>query len=618
VKEGDVSELQKRARFIVLVTIPLMVLLVVPTLNDPTNIPKYSVLFFAAALGVSVLSIPKFGLFEKKNWKTWAPPILFLIVMLVMALITDQKYTAFFGNYGRNNGWFQYLGLTILFLLTAFSFNFTTLTKLFHILAVLGIIIAFYGFFQSIDRDFIDFNTLGLPVIATLGNTNFASAFMGLASIALLWELFYLKKKVVKVLIVMTLVGIAYVIYISQSAQGFFILLIGGLTFIGIKFFSSSKKISGTYFSIFGFASILGTFGLFQIGPLTKYVYQPSTTYRGDYYRAAWRMFESHPISGVGIDRFGEYYRAYRDVDAAIRLGPNSVTSYAHNAILQLLATGGIFLFLAYLVFIIFVVAAAIYGLKRFQGDDKSKFGALVSLWFAYQVQTQVSVDQITISAVGWVLSGAVVALGLNLELISAKTLQTNKSAMSRGAVANFKLVASGLTLVLIVVTFAWLSPIWRADYNIRAARILNVNSENLSLLAVKKRMLTNSTTFAPHEVRYKTLASEILANNGDLVEARRLLFLALKNDPRSFTAHDYLAQAYEFSGDFMSAIQMRNKISLLDPLNTDNWLLLGKDLASVGDYQSLNKVIELVAPLAGKSTIEDDLKALSPDVPSP
>ena len=113
--------LQKRARFIVLTAIALMVLLIVPTFNDSTNIPKYSVLFFAAALGASVLSIPKFGLLEKKNWKTWAPPVLFLSIMLIMALITDLKYTAFFGNYGRNNGWFQYLGLTALFLLTAFS-----------------------------------------------------------------------------------------------------------------------------------------------------------------------------------------------------------------------------------------------------------------------------------------------------------------------------------------------------------------------------------------------------------------------------------------------------------------------------------------------------------------
>ena len=81
--------LQKRARFIVLTAIALMVLVIVPTFNDSTNIPKYSILFFAAAFGASVLSIPKFGLLEKKNWKSWAPPLLFLTIMLIMASSCD-------------------------------------------------------------------------------------------------------------------------------------------------------------------------------------------------------------------------------------------------------------------------------------------------------------------------------------------------------------------------------------------------------------------------------------------------------------------------------------------------------------------------------------------------
>jgi hypothetical protein len=48
-----------------------------------------------------------------------------------------------------------------------------------------------------------------------------------------------------------------------------------------------------------------------------------------------------------------------------------------------------------------------------------------------------------------------------------------------------------------------------------------------------------------------------------------------------------------------------------LDQNNTINWLQLGKNLAQIGDYQALNKVIEQVKPLADKSTIVNDLKAL-------
>jgi hypothetical protein len=39
--------------------------------------------------------------------------------------------------------------------------------------------------------------------------------------------------------------------------------------------------------------------------------------------------------------------------------------------------------------------------------------------------------------------------------------------------------------------------------------------------------------------------------------------------------------------------------------------------LARIGDYQAVNKIIELVAPLAGKSTIVNDLKALLPAAPT-
>jgi hypothetical protein len=325
-------------------------------------------------------------------------------------------------------------------------------------------------------------------------------------------------------------------------------------------------------------------------------------------------MFESHPITGVGIDRFGEYYRSYRDVDAAFRLGPSSVVNYAHNLFLQLLATGGVFLFLAYLACIIVVAFAAKRGLKYFKGDDKSKFGALVSVWFAHQVQTQVSIDQITIAAIGWVSAGAVVALGFNSELIKVKASRPNTYAKNRrGTLPNSTLVSVGLTLVLVVTTFAWLVPIWRADYNVKIVRSVDGNSENLNLQASKKIILLNVIALAPRETRYKIIAGEILGNYGDLSESRRVLLLALNNDPRSYTAHEYLAQNYEISGDFKSAILMRNKISLLDPLDTNNWLLLGKDLAKIGDYQALGKVVQIVAPLSSNSTIVDDLKALLP-----
>jgi hypothetical protein len=55
-----------------------------------------------------------------------------------------------------------------------------------------------------------------------------------------------------------------------------------------------------------------------------------------------------------------------------------------------------------------------------------------------------------------------------------------------------------------------------------------------------------------------------------------------------------------------------------MDPNDVDNWLQLGKNLAQLGDFEAIKKVIELVEPLKSKSTIADDLRKLLPVVPNP
>jgi tetratricopeptide (TPR) repeat protein len=398
-----------------------------------------------------------------------------------------------------------------------------------------------------------------------------------------------------------------------------FILLIGALTFIGVKYFTSSKKLGFSYFSFFGLTSFIGLLGLFQIGPLTKFVYQESTTLRGDYFRAAWRMFQSDPITGVGIERFGEYYRMYRDADAALRLGPRFVTNYAHNAFLQLLATGGIILFLTYLVMIIFVVIAAIRGFRNFKGNEKAMFGALVSLWFAFQIQAQISVDQITIAAIGWVLAGAIIALGFNNKLIADKAFQPNTySKKSRRSTGNSSMVAGVLSATLFIASLFWLYPIWNADLTMKQARLLQGDLNDPNFVAAKKSLALKAVGGAPHEVRYKLLASIVISSVKDLELARQQLRDAYVQDPRSYDSVVMAAQVYEMAGLTSEAIKTRIAATKMDPNDVDNWLQLGKNLAQLGDFEAIKKVIELVEPLKSKSTIADDLRKLLPVVPNP
>jgi tetratricopeptide (TPR) repeat protein len=178
-------------------------------------------------------------------------------------------------------------------------------------------------------------------------------------------------------------------------------------------------------------------------------------------------------------------------------------------------------------------------------------------------------------------------------------------------------LVAGGLTLVLVITSFAWLVPIWRADYNIKVARILQGDPGDFNYLAEKKRVALSAVSSAPGEIRYKIIAADALVSSQELELARQQLKDALDMDPKSYEAIGYAAQVYERADLIDEAIKIRIVATNMDPNDTDNWLQLGKLLARVGDYQAVNKVIELVAPLAGKSTIANDLKALLPAVPT-
>ncbi len=604
--------LQKRAQIIVLSTITLMVLLIAPGFNDTTNIPKYSVLFIATALGLSCLLNPKFGALEIKNWKSTLAPTIFIFVMLLLTVISDQKYIAFFGKYGRNNGWFQYLCFIVLFLLTAFSFSILSVTKLFNLLILLGVIISIYGFLQYHGIDFINYTENALPIIATLGNSNFASAFIGLTTIALIWKITEITDLKFKFLFIGILIFKFYVAYTSESLQGVFIAILGIFLFFGLKYFISNRKQVITYFSLYIAILTLGILGLLQIGPLTKFVYQASTSYRGDYYRAAWKMFSSDEFTGIGIDRYGDNYRIFRDADAAFRLGPSHVANYAHNTFLQFLATGGIFLLLAYVFVIIMVLFAANKGIKKFKGKDRSIFTSLFSMWVAYQAQAFISIDQVSISALGWILSGAIVAIGLNDEFITLRRQHLNTYINKSKNNFNISTIVPGLIAIgALILSLIWLTPIWRAEYSIKMAKNLNGSLTDPRYVSAKKNYALNAVNEMPLEINYRFLAADVFVKLNELELARQQLKIALDLDKKSYEAIIYTAQVYERAGIYDSAIKLRILASKIDKYDTNNWLKLGENLVIVRDFESIEKIISMLTPLGGKTNIVNDLTKL-------
>jgi len=160
------------------------------------------------------------------------------------------------------------------------------------------------------------------------------------------------------------------------------------------------------------FVAVGGVFallGALQIGPLTKYIYKTSVSLRGEYWQAGWNMGSDHPLTGVGFDTYGDWYRRARDTQALVLPGPNTTTNAAHNVPFDVFAFGGWPLFIVYLGILALSVLAIIKVTIRVRKYD-AIFVTLTTAWVCYQLQSIISINQIGLAVWGWLFGGALIA----------------------------------------------------------------------------------------------------------------------------------------------------------------------------------------------------------------
>ncbi len=118
-----------------------------------------------------------------------------------------------------------------------------------------------------------------------------------------------------------------------------------------------------------------------------------------------------HPLTGVGMDSYGSWYRRARGIEALVRPGVNTTTNAAHNVFLDIFAYGGFPLFLSYVAINLLVLVAALKLLFSSREYDFVSV-ALVSGWICYQAQSVISINQIGVAIWGWIFGGLIVAYG--------------------------------------------------------------------------------------------------------------------------------------------------------------------------------------------------------------
>ena len=334
--------------------------------------------------------------------------------LIVFVVSGGEKLQQLFGSTGRNTGLITYLAFSILFVVSMVTSNKMFLGRFLIAGLAVGVASLAYGVIQAFGGDPFNWVNPYSPVFGFLGNPNFQSSLLGiLGSIVFAQLLSGTVKIQTKGAYLVYLLLTLYVIKETDSQQGFIVLIIGSGIALGIYVNKRSKALGYSYLGIALISFIAVLVGTLNKGPLAALLYKDSVTYRGDYWRAGWKMTLENPIFGVGLDSYGDWYRRSRTIEATLRRGPDVTSNAAHNVFLDISSYGGFPLALIYIALMILVIVSAVKVIKRSQGFNAG-FVGLVAGWVAFQAQSIISINQIGLALWGWVLSGLIIGYEIN------------------------------------------------------------------------------------------------------------------------------------------------------------------------------------------------------------
>jgi len=533
------------------------------SITDPVNETK---LFLLGGIAVAVFGIT-LVLGTKSLWRDAKVLVIisaiFLLASINAVFASKSPFTQnFYGVYGRNTGFLAYLLLLFVALSAALlrdikSFNLV----IYGLLFAAGANVLYCGWALAFG-DFIGWSNPYGNILGTFGNPDFISAFLGV-SITAAAAIFFrpgLQMKYRIVLAVFSLIAF-YEIVKSHAIQGRAV-TVAGLFVVG--FFVIRSRFSSVlpqvgYLVLGALGGGIALAGALQVGPLTKYIYKTSVSLRGQYWLAGINMGQKNPLTGVGMDSYGDNYRLYRDAHALVLPGKSTVSNAAHNVVVDFFASGGWPLLLSYLALIALSVVATIRVAARKKQYDAT-FVALAGAWLCYQLQSVISINQVGLAVWGWLLGGALIAYERATRDGSSEEGQANPGRKAKrgnsSQVISPTLIAGlgGVVGLLIAVPpiasdMSWASATKTGNYN-----------------EVAKALVPS---YLHPATSYKYVSAIALLEQSKLFDqAHSLALEAIKFDPENYDSWNALYQISKSTPE-EKALAIQN-MKRLDPLNPD------------------------------------------------
>jgi len=454
--------------------------LLVSVVTDPVNSTK---LFVAGAVAFAVifviLGFRRTVLFKEER-VTFFLFTLFIIAGINSVLNSKSPFNQnFYGQYGRNTGFLTYLFLGALLLGASTIRDRKIFPKILLGFLVTGLINLVYCTWVLVFGDFLGWSNPYGSILGLFGNPDFISAFFGLFVTFLIAYLFKPNLSLKYRLGILALSSLTvYEIRLSHAIQGL-VVTVGGVCIVGFYFVWARRKswVLPIFYSLFvTFMGVLAVLGTLQKGPLS-FVYKRSVSFRGTYWQTGVNMGMEHPLTGVGMDAYGDWYRRERPPVAFIDTpGVKTQSNVAHNVYVDMFASGGFPLLITNLLLVSLTIISIVRVTIKLQNYDWV-FVGMTSVWATYQVQSIISINQIGLAVWGWVLAGALIAYSrlLSSDSVEEKSSLANKkkNIKSQQGVVSPQLVAG---LGLLVGSLVAVPPL-AADMKWRQA----LQSRNLS-----------------------------------------------------------------------------------------------------------------------------------------
>jgi O-antigen ligase len=409
---------------------------------------KLLALGVAAGFALASVSLTKLNLFKAFLPLEVIAGSFFLCCLFIPLIFYDAPIAQqIYGVSGRNLGLLHYVFLTLVLLGVSILNPRVIVPKVLKSLVIVGILESGYGALQYFGFDFASWNNPENWIFGSFGNPNYLSSFLALSGIATIHRMLVEKKHTIKSLYCLIVLFEGWVIILTGSIQGLVLLVVGLFSLAVILIYSRSKNMGRVAVLLGLQLGLVSVLGIFQIGPLSRLLYQDSVAYRGDYWRAGLRMFKDNWVHGVGLDSYGDYYRMYRDYTSVTRRGVDVVSNSAHNLFIDLAATGGIFLLLGYLLIITLVLFSVI---KKFRSSASAslEYKFLVILWFAFNLQTLISINVPSLAIWGWIFSGLIISFDSK----SGNLKSSHKSPRRKTSLKSLHVIAGCCSLCLILV----------------------------------------------------------------------------------------------------------------------------------------------------------------------